>query len=234
MRGTLPCRRRTPSCVCARFMPACLLASTRTCRRWRLVPSLPHRTHPSIHAPFRHHFNKPPPPPPPVNYCTKHTRVQHCAVPDPSMHPLDLCGTAITSVLCHLPPRSPGAYACTLLSFSNRPPASRALRCLCFCCMLPLLHDTCYMLPLLHATDHIFTLHTLISQARAETRPIYTCFVDFKKPSTLSPAPSFGNASQKPALMAPCLPPSNPSTPQSPPAPSPLRALPIPSPATLA
>ena len=30
-------------------------------------------------------------------------------------------------------------------------------------------------------TDHTFTLHTLISQARAEKRPLYTCFVDFKK-----------------------------------------------------
>jgi hypothetical protein len=30
-------------------------------------------------------------------------------------------------------------------------------------------------------TDHIFTLHTLISQARARRRPLYCCFVDFKK-----------------------------------------------------
>jgi hypothetical protein len=30
-------------------------------------------------------------------------------------------------------------------------------------------------------TDHIFTLHTLITQARAQSRPLYTCFVDFKK-----------------------------------------------------
>ena len=30
-------------------------------------------------------------------------------------------------------------------------------------------------------TDHIFTLQTLISQARAHHRPLYCCFVDFKK-----------------------------------------------------
>ena len=35
--------------------------------------------------------------------------------------------------------------------------------------------------PAHRTTDHIFTLHTLISQARAHRRPLYCCFVDFKK-----------------------------------------------------
>ena len=30
-------------------------------------------------------------------------------------------------------------------------------------------------------TDHIFTLHTLVCQARANKRRLYSCFVDFRK-----------------------------------------------------
>lgn len=38
-------------------------------------------------------------------------------------------------------------------------------------------------------TDHIYTLHTLIHQARARRRPLYSCFVDFKKAFDSVPRP---------------------------------------------